>query len=446
MSSNGTKRLFSQNDVPSIEDGHIVRVREVKDELTQLMRQAYPQAYRSGFNGKPNLMISIEELEGGIERVLDHPTVSFLVGNEAQTRPVFEDKGLQITFESIVPVVFGGFNGSTQLTYKVVIDAQCVGCMRQNRFAPMAGMMYGTEFEIGQQRLDDVVQGGWRGLVVTDQMLAEEVGLKDMLTPTCQVHGKDEVSQLAVVHQVFATNPAATSRKGAEKSEALPGSPVVEARLKTTFEYLWKYVKFVEGQRTGMPPAGVPDAFAARVRAATEKEAALAIVGILMASPQMDWYGAVIPQNYDNGDFNDLMTTQLAGKNGMRSYFKSRIMPNATPEEKPLVTRRNGVEKPANYTELLRPFGNRRTTADSNAVDTLVYPPNYADINGIESQSRIGYEERKHRKRETATAGDWMIALRLAGISLDPSSVAYNQLIVERRLSQARAREESRLA
>ncbi len=440
--TNGTKRLFSQNDVPSIYVEHLSYLGEVKDNLTELMQHAYPQAYQNGFKGKPDLKIPVAELEAGIERVLNKPTVNFLVGKEAETRPVFEEGGLQITFESIVPIAFGMFTDSTQLTYKVVIDAQCVGCMRLNRFSPTAGMMYGIEFDVGQQRLDDVVRGGWRKLVVTDPKLAEEGGLKDMLTPACNIHGKDDVYQLAVVHQIFAAKPAVASRKRAEKSEALPGSPVIEARLKTTFEYLWKYVKFVEGQRTGMPPAGVPDAFAARVRAATDKEAAMTIVRMLMAAPQMDWHGTIIPQNYDNGDFNDWMALHLNGENGVNSYFRSRIAQNATPEKKPVVTRRNGVEKPARYVEVLRPFGNGLPIADSNAVDTLVYPPNeYAGINGIPSQSRIGYEQRRHdRRKDTATAGDWMIAQRLAGISLDPSSVEYNRLIVNRRLAETLTR------
>ena len=436
----GLKGHFEQNDVPSIDEEHLARVSSIKESLTELMTSAYPQAYEGGFKGRPALRITIEELEAGIGRVLNQQTVDFLVKGEAQTRPLFEERGLQIVFQpaGIVPIVFANYPDSTVLMYKAVVDAQCVGCMRQQHFAPTAGLMYGVEFEVGQQRLDDLVNGGWRSLVVTDPKLAEEDGLRERLTPTCKIHGKDEVYQLAVVHQIFVANPSARNGKQTSKTEALQGSPVIEARLKTTFEYLWKYAKFLEGQRRGTPPAGIPDAFAARVRVATDKEAALAIVGIPMTAPQIDWYGAIIPQNYENGDFDAWMTAQLEGENGTLKFFKSRIAPNAIPEEKPLVTRRNGVEADARFVEVLRPFGNGLAIVNSNAVDTLVYPTGvYPGINSVPGQDRIGYEARRHeRRRDTATAGDWMTAQRLAGISLDPSSVEYNNLIINRRLAE----------
>lgn len=447
----GKNSLFVPNPVPSISEGHLERVKGIRKELAGLMALAYPDVYQEGPDGqllyqpppsfkikpqRPKLRMPVEELEGRVGVILDGPTVDFLISEEAKVRPQLEQRGLQVVFQSILPALTEGYNGSAMVQYKAVVDAQCVACMKKGRFRPLAGFIRGAEYELGGPvPLENLVSGGWKKAVVTDADLAIDDGLRERLTPGCEEHGKDKVFQLAVVHEVLIVD---------EKGVVVPGSPILEARLKTSFEYLWKLVKFYEGQREG-----VTDSFAARVRVTDDRELALALVRVMMASPQINWYRAIVPQNFDN--FNAWMSQQLERADGEAGYFRSHIYQNACQEDKPLVMVRNGVEMPARCIELFRPFGRGHSTQNLNAVDVLFYRDDeYTamlgtkhDESGSNKQNRMGYQLRREDiRRETSTAGEWVIAQRLAGISLDPSSVAYNRLVAERRASEMKKEEE----
>lgn len=448
---NGNGHVFVQNPVPSISDEHLATVQQVKEGLTELMTWAYPEAYKQGFKGRPKLAIPIEELEQGVERILNTETVNFLIREEAAVRPMFEEIGLGVVFNRALPAATTGYPGSTPVQLKEVVDAQCVDCMNVRRVNPLAGFMRGIEYDVGEPvTLENLASGGWKNVIATDARLATDDRLRLELTPECAKHGKDRVFQLAVVHELIIVDPKTIQKNGQyEKgirpasAQAVPGSPILEARLKTSFEYLWKLVQFYQDRRPRDQPY-IPDTLAARVRVADDSELAVSFVRVMMALPQICWYGAIRPKNFEN--FGALMAQQLEGKNGYLGYFKAHIRSNSIPENDPLVIVKDGLEEPARVVELLAPFGNGHGPTGSNIISVLFYVNSeYAGMNGTKNQDRIGYRQRKEDIRiETSTAGDWLIAQCLAGISLDPSSVAYNKLVTNKRLAEALARESSK--
>ncbi len=448
---NGNGHAFVQNPVPSFREEHLATVQQAREGLTELMKKAYPEAYKPGFKGRPRLAIPLEALEQGIERILNPETVDFLINEEAAVRPIFEEAGLATVFNRILPAATTGYTGSTPLQVKEVVDAQCVGCMKTNHFNPLAGFIRGVEYDVGEPViLEYLANSGRESVIATDARLAADDGLRLKLTPECKKHGKDNVFQLAVVHELIVVDQHSLPKNGQSENgirpasaQAVPGSPILEARLKTSFEYLWKLVQLYGGRRPTDQPY-IPDTLAARVRVANEPELALSLVRVMMALPQIDWYGAIRPKNFEN--FDKFMTQQLEGKNGYLGYFKAHILHNSIPERNSLVIVKDGLEEPARVIELLAPFGNGHGTAGSNIISVLFFiDDEYTRMNGTKQQDRIGYQQRREDIRtETSTAGDWMIAQRLRGISLDPSSVAYNGLVTNKRLAEAIARESSK--
>ncbi len=443
------KHVFALNEVPSTSEDHLAQVRDTRDSLTSIMQQAYPQAYAHGFKKRPALRLPIDQLQAGVEAVLNKEKVDFLISEEAKTRPLFEDMGLRLVFGKILPALMQRYGDSSLMQYKAVVDARCMDCVKEASFGSLSGFIRGVEYDIGEPvRLDDLVNGGWKPIIATDARLATDSKLRLGLTPECEKHGKEAVFQLAVVHELIAFGRYAKQGNGRSranglrtKAEAAPGSPVLEARLKTSFEYLWKLRGFYVGLKDN-----IPDAFAARIRVATDEELAFSLARIMANLPQRNWYGSVIPINFGKDEFDQFMRQNLGEHTSERCYFNAHIASNTVPETKPMVVRSNGREEPAKSIELLVPHGRGVTTLSSNQTSALFYvSDNYSRANGLPHQSRIGYQERRDNQRnETSTAGDWLITGRLAGISLDPPSVAYNSQMADIRLKEAVARETSR--
>lgn len=447
--ANNRRPVLVLNEVPSTSEDHLAVARGTRDNLTPIMRQAYPQAYDSRFKKRPALKMPIHELQAGVEAVLDEERVNFLIHEEAKTRPMFEDTGLRLTFERMLPALMQGYKDSTLMHYKAVIDARCMTCVKEANFRSLSGFIRGAEYDVGEPvRLDNLINGDWTPILATDARLATNKQLRLGLTPECEKHGKEDVFQLAVVHELIAFDHYARQGNGKSrtnelrmKAEAVPGSPVLEARLKTSFEYLWKLRGFYSGVRES-----ISDAFAVRIRVATDEELAFSVARIMASLPQRDWYGSIIPINFSRNEFDQFMRQNLGEHTSERCYYNAHIASNTSPETKPLVVKSKGYEEPARSVELHVPYGRETTTLDSNQTSVLFYVSGeYSRANGLLEQSRIGYQERRENQRsETSTAGDWLTTRQLVGISLDPTSVAYNRQMADIRLKEAVARETSR--
>jgi len=434
---------FQPNEIPSLQQPHLETVRRVKEELSSIIQAAYPEAYQPGFNDRPKPAMLPYELRDSIELILDNRTVSFLEREEAALRPTYESQGLELSFGSLFPIVMTQFPNA-KFQYKVVVDAQCISCMRQGK-KPMAGLIYGVEYQRGDPvDFGYFADGKWKDLelVVTDKRLAADSLLTQELTPACKKHGKESVFQLAVVHKITVAphkNSHGNGKNGKAPSVE-PNTPIFETRQKSSFEYLWKLVKFYEGLKEG-----VPDAFGARIRTPTERDLALTVLKIVKASPLL-WPGAIKPQNF-NDLYGWMESNGVSFSRGQGAHFKRLIERVAAPEYRGLTINQKRQVSPATYVELFVPFGSGNDTLSSNATSVLCYTdPTYTLMNSTNRQSRIGYQQRREENRETSTVGEWVIADKLAAISPDESTSAYNRLIIDRRLRESLQRETNFLA
>ena len=432
------------NEVPSVSAQHLQTVRDIKADLQTLMQTAYPDAYEPNFEGRPELKIPSADLKKGIEGILNYETVRFLKAEEARLRPPYETLGLETAFGRLLPIAMAGFEDA-QFQYTAVVDAQCIKCMKDGK-KPQSGLNFGNKYPEGQPvTLDYFVDGGWKEqeIVATDSRLARDDEFRSRLTPSCERHGKDYVFQLAVVHRVTVVPPKSKERtyKRSRRLDIAPESPIFETRPKSSFELLWKVVKYLEGLKDD----GAPDAFGARIRMPDEASLRAAILSTIKKSP-LHWSGSIKPQNFDNvSTFYNWLSSGVTFPNGDANHLRALLNYTAEPERHNVFVKTNGHKRMARYMELFFPFGTTGSVLDRNAISILCYTDKeYTDLQGTivdESgqslQNRLGYHLRRLGKREESTWGEWLIASRLSGISIDPSNIAYNRMIIGLRLKEA---------
>lgn len=428
-----TTQKFVPNDVPCVDPDHYALVQSLREDISDLARTAYPIAPKLGAkDSRPRLDLSRDTLKAWLYEILNPEVVKTLIKYEREMRPAFEDASLKTAFETLLPIAMGKLPGSTLLQYSVIVNSRCIDGLADAHFTSGAGFMEEHEVQIGKPRsIEDIVRGGWKEIAITDAKILGNEPLRKQLTPTCSEHRYSDVVQLAFVHRFAPAKPESARQK--TKSQDLPelpqSLPIFEARLKTTFEYLWKYVQYLQGYKED-----IPDAFAALVRTAGDRELAQATIHMLMRSPAI-WNGSIKPQNWTQETFTSYMKEQLKGSNGDWKFYQSRLEPNVIPQTRNLKTKHKGDKRDAQYIEVLIPTGS------SNKLSFLGYTDfEYGKINGNNSpeheQNRLGYQRRRENdKRETSTLLDWLIAKRLADLSLDPQSVAYNNLMVHARLA-----------
>lgn len=429
---------FVPNEVPAINSQHIETVRDIKTGLKLLMQKAYPDAFTPGFAGRPELEIPSAELQRGIEQILNDEIVDFLAAEEAKLRPIYETRGLETAFGTLLPIAMSKFEGE-RFQYEAVVDSQCIKCMKDGR-KPQAGLNFGTRFQIGEPvTLDYFANGDWKDgkIVATDERLATEGRLRSMLTPECERHGNESSYQLALVHRITVV-PTKRSHRQTRLPDIAPDSPIFETRPKSSFELLWKMVRYYEG----LKDEGVPDAFGARIRMPDEKSLASMVLQAIKASP-LHWPGSIKPQNFENV-YDWLTSNGVTFTNGDAAHFKSLFNHASVPEQHNVYVKSNGSRRKARYIELFVPLGAEKTALESNCISLLLYTDKeYTDLQGTVTdddgnslQNRLGYHLRRLGKREESTWGEWLIANRLAGIGVDSSNAAYNRKIINLRLDE----------
>ncbi len=438
---------FVPNEVPSVDQQHLDLVRDIKVNLKLLMGAAYPDS-SPDFVGRPELRIPVSELRQGIEKILNDETMAYLAAEEARLRPPYETRGLETAFGTLLPIAMAGFE-KERFQYEAVVDAQCLKCMKDGQ-KPQSGLNFGNRYQVGDPvSLDYFANGGWKDLqvVATDQRLAADGKLRGRLTPECERHGRDHSFQLAVVHRITVVPNKKSYRQNRVPGIA-PDSPIFETRPKSSFELLWKMVRYLEGSRDtpgtfiGGRDEGVPDAFGARIRVPDDASLASRVFQAIKASP-VHWQGSVKPQNFENV-YDWLTSKGVTFTNGDATHFKSLLKYAEVPEEHNVYVRNNGGQRRARYVELFFPFGAVKTTLESNCISLLCYTDKeYTDLQGTVTddvgnnlQNRLGYHIRRLGKREESTLGEWLIASRLAEVSVDPSNVAYNRKIINLRLGE----------
>ena len=306
---------FVPNEVPAVNPQHIQTVRGIKIDLQSLMQQAYPDAFKPNFTGRPELKIQSSDLKNGIESILNDDAVNFLAEEEARLRPPYETRGLETAFGLLLPIAMAGFERA-QFQYTAVVDAQCVKCMKDGK-KPQSGLSFGNKFPEGEPvTLDYFADGGWKDqkTVATDERLATDDKLRSRLTPSCEKHGSDYVFQLAVVHRVTVVPPRSREKtyKHNRLPDIAPDSPIFETRPKSSFELLWKMVRYIEG----LKDEGIPDAFGARIRMPDETSLRNTILRAVEEAP-IHWPGSIKPQNFDDvSGFYDWLTGDSKFSNG----------------------------------------------------------------------------------------------------------------------------------